>query len=102
DDPMARRKTDGRDPRRKTDRKYTMTRKGLEQRQKAAALSSGPKSQVGKRRSALNGVTHGLDSVAAVLPTESQAEFDRRVAMFADGLGAETPLELKYAYDAAL
>jgi hypothetical protein len=101
-DTMPRRKIDGRDPRRKTDRPYTLTRKGLEQRREAAACSTGPRSDFGKRRSALNGVRHGLDSLAEVVPGESRDEFDRRVAIFADGLGAETPLELKYAYDAAL
>jgi hypothetical protein len=99
---MARRKTDGIDPRRKTKRKYTMTQKGLDQRREAARHSTGPRSDAGKSRSALNGTRHGLDSLAPVVPGESPAEFERRVALFADGLGAESPLELHYAYEAAL
>jgi hypothetical protein len=98
---MARRKTDGIDRPRTTKRKYTMSRAAQRQREEAAKKSTGPRGDA-RRRTALNGVRHGLDSLAAVLPGESQAEFDRRVALFADGLGAESPLELHYAHEAAL
>src|SRR4051812_34340109 len=80
--PMARRKTDGIDHRRTTDRDYTLSQAAIDQRRDAARNSTGPRGD-GRRRTALNGVRHGLDSLTPVIPGESQAEFDRRVAMFA-------------------
>ena len=49
-----------------------------------AQLSTGPRTAAGKKRSSLNGLTHGLRSEEVVLPTESRDQFDSFLAAWMD------------------
>src|SRR4051812_21838494 len=52
--------------------------------------STGPRSAAGKAVSKFNGLVHGMRAEADILPGEDPAELDRRIAAWADELGAET------------
>ena len=52
--------------------------------------STGPRSPEGKAVSKLNGLVHGMRAESDILPGEDPAELDRRIAAWADELGAET------------
>jgi hypothetical protein len=46
--------------------------------------STGPRSEAGKQRSALNALTHGLTARTAVLPSEDQAAYQHHCRQFRD------------------
>src|SRR5258708_38376786 len=58
-------------------------------------LSSGPRSPLGKSRSKLNGLDHGLCSKEALLPGEDGDELQRRHHVWIVELGAETEAECR-------
>ena len=52
--------------------------------------STGPRTPQGKSVSKMNGLVHGMRAESDILPGEDPAELDRRIAAWADELGAET------------
>src|ERR1039458_4019769 len=46
--------------------------------------STGPRSEAGKQRSALNALTHGLTARTAVLPSEDPAAYEQHHRQFLD------------------
>src|SRR4051812_19220301 len=62
--------------------------------------STGPRSPEGKAISKYNGLVHGMRAESDILPGEDPAELERRIAAWADELGAETDPE-RYLAEAA-
>ena len=62
--------------------------------------SCGPKTPRGKAVSKFNGLVHGMRAESEIIPGEDPAELDRRIAAWADELGAETGPE-RYLAEAA-
>src|SRR4051812_47570429 len=62
--------------------------------------STGPRSAAGKAVSKFNGLVHGMRAESDILPGEDPAELDRRIAAWADELGADTGPE-RYLAEAA-
>ena len=58
-----------------------------------AQLSTGPRTLVGKRRSSLNALRHGLTARTAVLPSEDPAAYDSHHQQFRDEYQPATPTE---------
>jgi len=56
-------------------------------------LSTGPRSEDGKSRSAQNALQHGLTARAIVLPTEDPAAFESHTQKFLDEYQPKTPTE---------
>jgi hypothetical protein len=56
-------------------------------------LSTGPKTEAGKARSAENALSHGLTARAIVLPTEDPAAFESHTQKFLDEYQPKTPTE---------
>src|SRR3954453_11016393 len=55
--------------------------------------STGPRTPLGKSASKLNGLVHGMRAESDLLPGEDPEALDRRIATWADELGAETESE---------
>jgi len=49
-----------------------------------AQLSTGPRTPVGKRRSSINAITHGLTAALPVLPCEDSAAYEAHCSAFRD------------------
>src|SRR4051794_9371020 len=62
--------------------------------------STGPRTPLGKSVSKMNGLVHGMRAESDILPGEDPAELDRRIAAWADELGADTGPE-RYLAEAA-
>src|SRR3954451_19614250 len=62
--------------------------------------STGPRTTLGKSVSKLNGLVHGMRAESDILPGEDPEALDRRIATWADELGAETGPE-RYLAEAA-
>src|SRR3954447_10464295 len=66
-----------------------------------AKRSTGPRTQRGKSVSKMNGLVHGMRAESDVLPGEDPAQLERRIAAWADELGADTGAERHLAEAAA-
>src|SRR3954447_11807048 len=66
-----------------------------------ASRSTGPRTARGKSVSKLNGLVHGMRAESDILPGEDPAELERRIATWADELGAVTEPERHLAEAAA-
>src|SRR4051794_1538377 len=62
--------------------------------------STGPRTPLGKSVSKLNGLVHGMRAESDLLPGEDPEALDRRIATWADELGAETESQ-RYLAEAA-
>ena len=60
-----------------------------------AALSTGPRSEEGKRRSSLNALRHGLTGQTVVLPEDDLAAYQKHCAQFHAELKPQGLLETK-------
>jgi len=69
------------------------TTRQLKANQANSKLSTGPKTEDGKARSAQNALTHGLTARAIVLPTEDPAAFEKHTQRFLDEYQPKTPTE---------
>src|ERR1700749_702705 len=58
---------------------------------------SGPRTQEGKTRSALNALRHGLTGRTIVMPHEDMAQYHISCKRLFQSLAPETPLEEQYA-----
>src|SRR3954464_16063493 len=65
-----------------------------------ASRSTGPRTPLGKSISKLNGLVHGMRAESDILPGEDPEALDRRIATWADELGAVTESE-RYLAEAA-
>jgi hypothetical protein len=63
--------------------------------------STGPRSEAGKQRSALNALTHGLTARTAVLPSEDPAAFEQHHRQFLDEFRPATPTETQLVHELA-
>jgi len=66
-----------------------------------AQHSTGPRSEAGKQRSALNALTHGLTCRTAVLPSEDPAAFEQHHRQFLDEYRPATPTETQLVHELA-
>jgi hypothetical protein len=66
-----------------------------------AQHSTGPRSDAGKQRSALNALTHGLTARTAVLPTEDPAAYEQLHRQFLDEYRPATPTETQLVRELA-
>jgi hypothetical protein len=66
-----------------------------------AQHSTGPRSEAGKQRSALNALTHGLTARTAVLPSEDPAAYEQHHRQFMDEYRPETPTETQLVKELA-
>jgi hypothetical protein len=66
-----------------------------------AQHSTGPRSESGKQRSALNALTHGLTARAAVLPSEDPAAYEQHRRQFLAEYDPKTPTETQLVYELA-
>ncbi|HEV8038174.1 MAG TPA: hypothetical protein VGP62_04865, partial [Bryobacteraceae bacterium] len=66
-----------------------------------AQHSTGPRSEAGKQRSALNALTHGLTARTAVLPSEDPAAFEQDHRQFLDEFRPATPTETQLVHELA-
>ena len=62
-----------------------------------AQKSTGPRTDDGKAASRLNAVTHGLSAQTAVMPGESQSEFDQFTQRIIDNIGPFGVIEGRFA-----
>src|SRR3954469_15114273 len=65
-----------------------------------ASRSTGPRTPLGKSASKLNGLVHGMRAESDILPGEDPEALERRIATWADELGADTESE-RYLAEAA-
>jgi hypothetical protein len=63
--------------------------------------STGPRSEAGKQRSALNALTHGLTARTAVLPSEDPAAYEQHHRQFLDEHSPATPTEIQLVHELA-
>jgi hypothetical protein len=63
--------------------------------------STGPRSDAGKQRSALNALTHGLTARTAVLPSEDPAAYEDHRRRFFDEYQPATPTETQLVQELA-
>jgi hypothetical protein len=63
--------------------------------------STGPRTEAGKQRSALNALTHGLSSRTALLPAEDLAAYQNHLRQFRDEYHPETATETQLVQDLA-
>jgi hypothetical protein len=61
--------------------------------------STGPRSEAGKQRSALNALTHGLTCRTAVLPSEDPAAFQKHRLRFLEEYRPATPTETQLVHE---
>src|ERR1700690_2463277 len=66
-----------------------------------AQHSTGPRSESGKQRSALNALTHGLTARTAVLPSEDPAAYEQHHRQFHDEYRPGTPTETQLVHELA-
>jgi hypothetical protein len=66
-----------------------------------ALLSTGPRTESGKRRSSLNALRHGLTAQTAVLPTEDPEAYQRHIQQFLDEYAPATPSETQLVHEIA-
>ena len=64
-----------------------------------AQHSTGPRSEAGKQRSALNALTHGLTASTAVLPSEDPAAFEQHHRQFENEYRPATPTETQLVHE---
>ena len=69
----------------------------IEANRRNAQLSTGPRTEAGKKASALNALRHGLSSRVVVLPTEDLAAYGRFSDEFLASLAPETFVERQFA-----
>jgi len=62
----------------------------IEANRRNAQQSTGPRSEIGKQKSSLNALRHGLTARVVVLPTEDLAAYQRFSAEFLADLAPET------------
>ncbi len=63
--------------------------------------STGPRSEAGKQRSALNALTHGLTARTAVLPSEDLEGYQNHCRQFRDEYQPKTPTETQLVQELA-
>jgi hypothetical protein len=63
--------------------------------------STGPRTEAGKQRSALNALTHGLTCRTAVLPSEDPAAYQQRRSQFLEEYRPATPTETQLVHELA-
>jgi hypothetical protein len=63
--------------------------------------STGPRSEAGKQRSALNALTHGLTARTAVLPSEDPAAYEQHRRQFLDEYRPATATETQLVHELA-
>jgi hypothetical protein len=73
--------------------KPPISEKKLAANRRNSQKSTGPRTERGKAVSSMNGCVHGRRAKRAVLPGESQEEFDEDVELWVAALGAETEPE---------
>ena len=66
-----------------------------------AKKSTGPRTQEGKRRSAMNALKHGMTAEITLMPDEDPAAFERRVREWVRDFGPKSDEECFYAERAA-
>ena len=66
-----------------------------------AQLSTGPRTDAGKRRSSLNALRHGLTSQAVVLPSEDLAAYRRHIDSFLNEYKPQSATERHYVHTLA-
>jgi len=66
-----------------------------------AKHSTGPRTEAGKQRSALNALTHGLTCRTAVLPSEDPAAYERHRRQFQEEYRPATPTEAQLVHELA-
>ncbi len=66
-----------------------------------AQHSTGPRSEAGKQRSALNALTHGLTARTAVLPSEDPAAYEQHHHQFLEEYRPATPTETQLVHELA-
>ena len=69
----------------------------IEANRRNAQQSTGPRSEIGKNKSSLNALRHGLTARVVVLPTEDLAAYQSFSAEFLAALAPETFAERQYA-----
>jgi hypothetical protein len=52
----------------------------IESNRRNAKKSTGPRSEIGKKRSSMNALKHGMTARIALLPDEDHARYDRRTS----------------------
>jgi hypothetical protein len=62
---------------------------------------TGPRTEAGKRRSALNALTYGLTCRTAVLPSEAPAAFEQHRRQFLEEYRPATPTETQLVHELA-
>jgi len=63
--------------------------------------STGPRTEAGKQRSALNALTHGLTCRTAVLPSEDPAAYEQHRRQFLEEYRPATPTETQLVHELA-
>jgi hypothetical protein len=63
--------------------------------------STGPRTPVGRRRSSLNALTHGLTAASPVLPSEDPAAYEAHCRGFRDEYQPATPTETQLVHELA-
>jgi hypothetical protein len=63
--------------------------------------STGPRTEAGKKRSALNALTHGLTCRTAVLPSEDPAAYQQHRRQFLEEYRPATPTETQLVHELA-
>ena len=66
-----------------------------------AQQSTGPRTEAGKQRSALNALTHGLTCRTAVLPSEDPAAYQQHRRQFLEEYRPATPTETQLVHELA-
>jgi len=66
-----------------------------------AQHSTGPRTDAGKQRSALNALSHGLTARSAVLPSEDPAAYEQHCRQFRDEHQPATPTETQLVQELA-
>jgi hypothetical protein len=66
-----------------------------------AQHSTGPRTEAGKQRSALNALSHGLTCRTAVLPSEDPAAYEQHCRQFHDEYRPATPTETAFVEELA-
>jgi hypothetical protein len=66
-----------------------------------SAHSTGPRTELGKQRSSLNALRHGLTARTAVLPTEDPETYQRHIQQFLDEYAPATVTETQLVHEIA-
>jgi hypothetical protein len=66
-----------------------------------SAHSTGPRTELGKQRSSLNALRHGLTARTAVLPSEDPGTYLRHIRQFLDEYAPATPTETQLVHEIA-